>query len=266
METVVSRIVEFLSLPMVGTLLGIAGLAVAFVTYVLTRQRRILAFQQRGQKLLGHEAQGLPEAVGVTYRGRAIPRVTKTFVVLWNAGEKVISGTDIVESDRLRIDVGEDAEILSTNVRASTRAVVGLKILDVSARVAEIKFDFLDAGDGAVVELLHTGHRKFVRVAGTVKGLPRGASDRGVVIAVPPVRFRDHLSLEWFVTRPAVQWVILALSCVGVWYAAFGSTLLGGVERTVIGGTAAVYVGFSAAAIWMTRRRFPRALAKALEI
>jgi hypothetical protein len=179
MKETFAQAIQILSSPLVGTLLGIAGLVVAFVTYVLTRQRRILAFQQKGQKLLGHETQGLPDTVGVTYRGRAIPRVTKTFVVLWNAGEKVISGSDIVSSDRLRLDVGEDAEILSCSVRAMTRPVTAFDVAQKSSRVAEINFDFLDAEDGAVVEMLHTSPRKNVAVAGTVKGLPRGLSNRG---------------------------------------------------------------------------------------
>jgi hypothetical protein len=66
--------------------IGIIGIILAIIFYLRSRQRALLAFQQIGLKLLGHNSTQLPSEVSVQYRGKMIPRLTKTVLVLWNAG------------------------------------------------------------------------------------------------------------------------------------------------------------------------------------
>ena len=40
-------------------------------------------------------------------------------------------------------------------------------------------FDYLNVGDGAVIELLHTDEERYPRVKGTIRGLPKGVLNWG---------------------------------------------------------------------------------------
>jgi hypothetical protein len=200
-----------------------------------------------------------------------IPRLTKTVLVLWNAGEKTISGDDIVASDPLRIETQPQSEILSIVIVKATRQVLNLRLeqpLD-PLNLALIKFDFLDAGDGAVLEILHTAQSSAATITGTVKGIPRGFKRLGLIIksrsVAPPIPLRFRM----------VSWAGLGL---GALMTTSGIFLLGKSDSNIhdpfcngsyherlalailvisFGG---LYLFTSIIALWLTRRRYPLAL------
>src|SRR5438477_8505394 len=110
------QVLEALAPGWVGSLIGIVGIVAAITTYFLTRRRKLLAYRTRGMRLLGAVEAGLPNEVTVQYRGRNVPRLTRSFLIVWNAGEVTISGREVVGTDPLKIDLGDEAEILSASV------------------------------------------------------------------------------------------------------------------------------------------------------
>ena len=42
-------------------------------------------------------------------------------------------------------------------------------------------FDYLDIGDGGVLEVLHTDEKRYPRVLGTIRGVPKGVLNWGIV-------------------------------------------------------------------------------------
>jgi hypothetical protein len=179
---VLENTLSLLGLGWLGTLLGIGGLVFAFFTYLWTRRRTKLAYVYLGEHLLGSASDSLPPAIVVQYDGISIPRLTKTHVIIWNNGENTISGTDIVPKDPLRLQVGEDGKILSVSVIKTSRDVIDVKLLPINNDYpyqALLTFDYLDAKDGVVVEILHTSTERKPRVRGTLRGLPQGFSNYG---------------------------------------------------------------------------------------
>jgi hypothetical protein len=206
--------------------IGIIGIILAIIFYLRSRQRALLAFQQIGLKLLGHNSTQLPSEVSVQYRGKMIPRLTKTVLVLWNAGEKTISGDDIVASDPLRIETQPQSEILSTVIVKATRQVLNLRLEQPPdpLNLALIKFDFLDAGDGAVLEILHTAQSSVAIITGTVKGIPRGFKRLALIIksrsVASPIRLRFRM----------LSWAALGF---GALVTTFGIFLLGKIDSNI---------------------------------
>jgi hypothetical protein len=103
--------------------------------------------------------------------GTPIAGISRTTVAIWNHQGDTIRSVDIVPDDRLRIQLAEDDEILLTRVASRSRYQNKLHIeadpSDLSA--ALIQFDFLDAGDGGAVEVIHQADSK-PEVVGTVRG------------------------------------------------------------------------------------------------
>lgn len=250
----------------VGTALAILAIPLSIFLYIWGRKRTKMAYVYLGEHLLGSNENALPEQIVVQYDGLSIPRLTKTLLIIWNNGENTVSGADIVGKDPLRIAVGVDGRILSTVLLKTSRAVNDFKIEPINPEApheALIVFDFLDANDGVVVEILHTSSDGKPLVKGTMRGLPQGIGNLGQftrpkpqpkksgvlsilgsVLLSPPV-----LALAGFATAtwaPHPEFVLkLAAND------SFRDGFMGGLGA---------FVGMWLITRWVNRRRYPRAL------
>jgi hypothetical protein len=174
------RAVDFfqvtLSLAWVGSILAIFGILISYMFYIYSRQRGLLRYGQSGERLLGLTAAGLPEGVTVLYRGDDIPRLTRTIFWLWNDGERTFRRSDLVANDHLRLEIIGVGGILAASVLKQARDVCDFDlVLDPSDPTKVlISFEFLDKKDGAVLEILHSSDQHFMKIRGTIIGLPSG--------------------------------------------------------------------------------------------
>ncbi|WP_347170101.1 hypothetical protein AAHI06_02535 [Pseudomonas salmasensis] len=165
-----------------GTLLGIAGIVFAALTYLWTRRRTSLAYVHLGEHLLGSASDALPSEIVVQYNGISIPRLTKSLLIFWNNGENTVNGEDIIVKDPLRFHVGADGRILSVLILKASRAVNDFSVRpppEGDIHEMDFTFNFLDANDGVVVEILHTSTDRKPSIKGTLKGLPQGFRNLG---------------------------------------------------------------------------------------
>jgi len=237
----------------------------AGITYVLSRQRSIISYRARGVRLLGHAESKLPKEVSVQYRGSDIPRLTRSVVVLWNDGEKTISGADIVKEDPIRIDTGDDSSIVACTLLKAARPVLQASCQQSTqdSRTVVVSFDFLDPNDGLVVELLHTGRERYPVVRGTVRGIPQGPKNRGRVLAqkLPGARMPFMRSRRMFGVFVIAVGVLISFS--GVIFNYLGqqeSTAKAAVPKYALLSAGALYVVLGFIILLMLRRRYPQIL------
>ena len=123
--------------------------------------------------------QYFPSEITVQYRENPIPRLTSSTVWMWNSGKKTVRGADIVAHDPLQLHFG--GEILDVRIKKVSRGVLRIAA-DTPEEIGGIVrcgFEFLDPGDGGVLEVLHTGPAKEPKYTGTIVGLPKGLLDCG---------------------------------------------------------------------------------------
>jgi hypothetical protein len=269
-HSIADQVTAVLSLPWLGTIITafgvIAALVAAFVTYLLTRQRSRLAFCFQGERLLGLASGALPEGITVSYEGEDIPRLMRSTVIIWNAGEKIILRDDVITRDPLRIQI-HDGRILSASIGRASREVVefDIEMRQDSPREANISFAFLDTKDGAVIEVLHTSEQRFVDVVGTIRGLPKGISNFGVI---PAESKRAQRSAPLFVRTlimplgnpklvAAISIAFGAASAIGV--TAFWKNIDIG-SKIIFTAFGLIYVVLGTTMLILSRRRFPKIL------
>ena len=168
------EIICFLNQSWIGTVVGTAGVALALFLYWRSRISGIIALQSRNVSMIAGGNPIFPDGVEVRYQGTPVPRLTSSTVWLWNAGKKTVSGSDIVGHDPLGLRFG--GEVLNVRIKKVTRKVLRIRA-DTSKeenRTVCYGFEFLDPGDGGVLEVLHTGSPKAPECIGTIKGLPKG--------------------------------------------------------------------------------------------
>ena len=175
------NLIDFISQPWLGSLLGILGLCAAVFFYLRSRRLSKLAYQSDGVTILGSSNAAFPEELEVRFSGVPVPRVTNERVVMWNAGNTTIGGEQVVSSDPLRIEVEEGSEILKIDILKTTREVNAFKLAhrDESKRIVDIHFQYLDPGDGLSLNVLHSGERGDLELLGTLRGIPSGLSNYG---------------------------------------------------------------------------------------
>jgi len=202
----------------VGSLIAFLGLIGLIVTFFLYRASRIgprPVYQYQALRLIGRKGQALPEDVTVLFRDKKVQRLTKTYIVLWNSGRAVVNGDNIVADDPLRIVFSEGTEVLSARVINFTRESNKFRA-DINRDLANeviCNFDYLDAGDGAAIELVHTDDKRYPEVAGSIRGIPKGVLDWGKILFPMPSYFLQQMpTIFKIVNEPIVFRIICVLA------------------------------------------------------
>lgn len=176
------QVAQYLGLGWVGSLLGIAGIALSIWFYIksVRKPSPIAAFESI--RLVGAVQSVLPETVTVQFRDRRVPRVNRSIVRIWNGGNLTLEGGSVSAVEPIRLQIEPGAEFLSVVVTKLTREVTQLSagISEHAPHQAIIDFDFLDPADGAVIECLHTGEQASPEVKGVIKGLPKGVTVKDI--------------------------------------------------------------------------------------
>jgi len=159
-------------LTILSLLVGIVGIVLAIVFYIRSRRVKQPLYTIRSVNLL--RAPKL-EVLDIRYANEPIVSLTATKIAFWNGGRETITRDDIAAADPLEVTMQRgvkalDAQILHC-INPANRFETSVRP---DASGALMAFDFLDRGEGAVVQLLHTGSSSDdIKIRGTIKGAGR---------------------------------------------------------------------------------------------
>jgi hypothetical protein len=141
-----------------------AGLVVVAVLGILLRYMAVRR-SRKNRQLRSHSdnvtmmrlEEGEDTKLQLAYKGRRIHNATISTIRLWNSGTEEIRRDDIPKTDPIRISLPETVEILEHNVLKETRDGNRVECSLRSPSLLEVSFEYLNPGDGAIIQLLHTG-------------------------------------------------------------------------------------------------------------
>ncbi|MDA8165380.1 MAG: hypothetical protein M0017_10175 [Desulfobacteraceae bacterium] len=177
----------------------------------------------------------------------------------------------MVPSDPLRIAFGDGVNILSFKVLRQTKEANNFRFVKEEALPHKLMmgFSFLDPDDGIALEILHDGKERYPRIAGTMKGFPRGFEDLGRVETNRPGKARGPFNP--FLRPPKL--LFWAAICAGLGMVVFGllpreirAMLITESHRPksntsmtfIIMGI--IYAAIPAAFLWLRRKKYPKQL------
>jgi hypothetical protein len=152
----------------VGVLLFAVGIPVGVLLGRRNRQKPDLRVASDFDQVVQPGHWLLRGGLVVTFDGHALDRVSRTYVAFWNHRGDTVSGADALAADPLRIEVASGDSVHQVRLVAFSRSQNALRAT-VSDEGARVHFDFLDAGDGGVFEVLHHGTEP-ARIVGTIPG------------------------------------------------------------------------------------------------
>lgn len=254
----------FFSQAWVGVLVGVlAGFLIAFLFYRASRIGPRPSYQLKALRLIAKDERALPEEVEILFKGMSVPRLTKTHVIFWNSGKAMLDGKEIVVDDPLRLEFSKEAQVLRARIAKATNKTnkFEVKINDKSPNEVVCNFDYLNAEDGAVIELLHTDEERYPIVQGTIRGVPKGILNCG---HIHPSRIPYYGGVR--IPRRVLAFFGLflgvALTAVG-----FLSPLISKPSESrepsiewILVGVGLLYFITSLLLLWSIRQRFPKSL------
>src|SRR5216684_5422248 len=134
----------------------VSAVAIAWFFFWLQQRRASprLAYQIRHTLVVG-SSRSATSQIEIRYRGTVVPRVTRSEVVIWNAGHATFDGKNAAENDPPRVAVAGGAKVLDAAITRTTRDVIDAEF-DLTARPNDVDytFDFLDPRDGFTLDIL----------------------------------------------------------------------------------------------------------------
>ena len=162
----------------IGLVLTVVGIPIAFAVGRRNRQlpdlRTAFDFDQ-----IVTPGNWLRGGLALSFKDKSMTHISRTVIAVWNQRGDTVYGRDVVASDPLKIEVEGDDSILQVRLVARSREPIGVAVDDCGA----IGFEFLDAGDGFVVEVLHS-EKTPARIVGTIPGAKLRES---VSVALGPI-------------------------------------------------------------------------------
>ncbi|MFH3100949.1 hypothetical protein [Citrobacter freundii] len=189
---------DWLSIPSTGSLIGIGGIIIAIISIFITRSVSKISSHLEFNSLIGGFESVLPKKINITYADVSVEKVSSSVFVIWNSGNKVISGNALKTIDPLRIEASDGVEILRSNIQKTNNKTSNIKI-EIDPKNKNnllISFDYLEKKNGFRIEILHTGDRDSLQVKGTlidVKPLKKRSSDLNKIFHLA---FRDIKTLK----------------------------------------------------------------------
>lgn len=237
-----------------NTMIGATiGIIVTYLFYKLSMIGARPVYQMRGIKLIGPDVNIFPNYVDIMFKGKTVDRLNKTKIVFWNAGKALINAVDIVNP--IVCDFSEGSRILEVIVIKRTRDTNKFSATvdsDLANRVL-LNFVYLEPGDGAVIEILHTASILYPKITGTIKGVPRGPLDWGRIQYKNLNLFPSYSHI--FKSDISFFIILLLIS------SSFG-ILIAGIYKmnmySIVSGS--LYIIMNMLLLWPRLRRFPKKL------
>ncbi|MCY8484294.1 hypothetical protein MOC97_02105 [Bacillus atrophaeus] len=190
------KFMDFFSQGWVGSLIGIIGIIIgifiSFYFYSKGKIKRDFAYLLNTRRVVGKD-NFAAEDVEITVKGKSVNTLDNTIIKIRNNGNQTINGQDISAKDPIRFEVSSGEEIISATILNQTKFTndISIKHSANEFNVLYIEFDYLDPGDGAAIEVLHTDNKGPLDIKGTIKGVKSFKYYSGDVI-----KKRSHM-LMW---------------------------------------------------------------------
>ena len=177
---------------------GVIGIFLSIVLYLKSKPLKLLAYANRMFMVITDRSMRIG-GLEVTVHGRTTPVVTVNRIAIWNAGNRTIFSEDLSKSDPIIIGPLHNAEVFEIAILEQTKISNQANFIDITnnPNSHEIKFDYLDPGDGILINVVHNGDAlEEFKISGSIKGgsVKKRGSYPESVIANPKIASIEGLS------------------------------------------------------------------------
>lgn len=161
-----------------GFVIGIVGILIGLISVLIAiheRKVKLPSYSIYRKNIFTNMLENKNEPLAIFYADKRIESLTVTKILFWNAGSNTIDNNDIANADPLMVHVKGGYEILDPPKILQDNPANRFKFyLAEDQSSITLSFDFLDKGDGAVIQFFHTGNETTdIEVSGKIKGVDK---------------------------------------------------------------------------------------------
>ena len=160
---------ESMALQIALALFGAIGTIWGFYSHGVSNRKQCFAAKYSSYEII-KQGKNTIQNLELTFSGKEIHDLTITKFAIWNCGNKVIHGSDIVPTQKLRVVADESTEILEAQIITESDGSNCFQINDKANSEVILDFDYVDSREGIVLQILHTGSIDSLKVDGKIKG------------------------------------------------------------------------------------------------
>ena len=199
---------------------AILSLILAIVFFFASRKKKDFRYSYNSNRLIKDFTQQI-DGLNISYKSESIESLTITKYVFWNKGNETINSSDFPSTSKLKIKIKKDFKILDSKIIFTKNETNNVKCELINNEEVLLMFDYLDKGEGFVVQLIHTSpNNKDLYVDGTIKGI--GDISKKIIYFEPGyIRFLDkRLSKRGNdrskaqITLKVMGWIIILLGII----------------------------------------------------
>jgi len=155
----------------IGTSLGVLGLITGYIFYRRSLRTKEPSFALRTNNLIRNHISAI-DGLEVFYKNQKVNNLSVTKMMFWNNGAETIERQHITRTNPLVIFSEEEIQLLDAKVLISNNKASEFSCTLQDKNHALIDFEYLDKGQGAIIQIIHTGiSNKNIKIAGQIKGV-----------------------------------------------------------------------------------------------
>lgn len=158
----------------------IAGAAIGVFFYQRAKRDPRISYQVSTRTLIAGVPQSLQERVSISIDGQQTSDLLSTRLVLWNSGTAAVKSDSFPVGGGLLIRPEIMSDVVGFDVLTATNSINGIKLMATGTGIA-VELDYLNPGDGAIVDILHRSEAGKIRLDGTLLGQQRGIFYEGKI-------------------------------------------------------------------------------------
>ena len=151
--------------------IAILSLLLGIIFFLASRKKKDFRYSYNSNRLIKDFTQQI-DGLNISYKSKTIESLTVTKYVFWNKGNETINSSDFPSTSKLKIKIKNDFKILDSKIIFTKNETNNVNCELQNNEEVLLQFDYLDKGEGFVVQLIHTSTNDMdLCVKGTIKGI-----------------------------------------------------------------------------------------------
>ena len=151
------------------SLLSVFSTVFAIYTWIAGKKRKQFSVSCRSNEIIIAGKSNI-DRLQIRYDDQDISDLSCTKFYVWNSGNTVLNASDIVSSRPICIKNTGSAIILNAEIVRVSDETNNFVIKSSTEQAVEVSFDYVDHGEGFVMQILHSGDSKDLEMDCKIKG------------------------------------------------------------------------------------------------
>lgn len=156
---------------LLGIFIGMFGICLAIVFYIKSIKIKEPYWAVRNSIIIEGFSNNI-NGLDIKYNNNIVEYLSIARIAFWNNGKETLDARDVATANPIKLVVSKGNNILDIKpIVANNPSSMFNVAIDPSSQSASISFDYLDQGQGAVFQIVHTGTTsKDIDIVGDIKG------------------------------------------------------------------------------------------------